>query len=761
MYYRFRIISLSIISLFAVSSYSGSAEPIWPAGLRPAIASGVASSSASAVSAQSAASASAKPFSGESAPRAAQISRDNPKPPLPTRNSTVKPDAAPSSLDQTKAELSLNFDQVPLPTFIQVLYGSVLRKPIVIDANLQKRTDLVSVRTGAPQTAAQIDKIARSLLKSYGIAIFESGGFYRAVADDEKQGYVAEISRSSSNPETPPSLRPVWHFVELESVKTSDVASTLKQVFNNRIEIREDSAKNALLISTQSGEMGAVLETLQILDQPLMRGRKSIRINPSYWSVDELVKRLSDILTAEGFAISNSPSGGAPIVMLPIGPINSIVVFATSDKVLQHVADWSIKLDQPTANAGGGYFSYPVRHTDAELLAKTLQELMNGAPVAATSGGAAPRASRVVVNKPTNTLIIQGSAEEFTRWMGLLKELDRPSKMVLIEATIAEVTLGDNLNLGIEWAFDNNNVVGGTLGGLGIGSAGLLLKYIKPGQVKAVINALANNNRAQIISSPRLMARNGESASINVGKEVPIITSQQSDSNTGVATGGVLQTIQYRQTGVQLKVRPVIHAGGRIDMEVMQEVSSPQQTTTGVSTTPTFATRRLDTRLTARDGRTIVLGGLMDQANEEGDAGIPYLKDIPVIGQAFRTNTSRSTRSELILLLTPYIIESDEDAEQITSALRENIGASLKVPRTGLETLAGIKATPVALSPLIMQPSSVNMLETSVAVMPLMPNETSITSQPMSTLTPDALPQAQIITDPELLEAIAQSKQPR
>ena len=301
-------------------------------------------------------------------------------------------------------------------------------------------------------------------------------------------------------------------------------------------------------------------------------------------------------------------------------------------------------------------------------------------PAGATVIGAAPRtrSSRVVVNAATNALIFQGGMEDYTSILNLLQQLDQPAKAALIEVTVAEVNLTDAQQLGVEWSLNNATLgksswVGGTLGNLGIGSGGLVLNSVNAaGRTRAAINALANSNRARVLSSPRIMARNGEAATIQVGQEVPVITSQQTTAATG--STGILQSVQYRNTGVILKVKPIIHAGDRIELEVSQEVSSAQSTTTGVASSPTISTRKVDTKLTLRDGATVLLGGLMSSNQTNGDSGIPFLKDVPAVGQLFRVNTDNTTRTELIVLITPYIISDDKDAQAITDAFRSRLG---------------------------------------------------------------------------------------
>ena len=203
------------------------------------------------------------------------------------------------------------------------------------------------------------------------------------------------------------------------------------------------------------------------------------------------------------------------------------------------------------------------------------------------------------------------------------------------------------------------------------------------GDPRALLTALASNNKIRILSNPSVMARNGEQATIQVGQEVPILTSQISNANTGTPTGGTgtLQTIQYRSTGVILKVKPVIHAGGRIEIEISQEVSAAQLNETGVNSSPVILTRKLDTKLSVSDGNTVLLGGLISEQSTKGHAGIPFLKDIPYIGAAFRTSMSESReRTELVILLTPYVVEDDFDARSITEAFRNQFSWAQPMP---------------------------------------------------------------------------------
>ena len=277
--------------------------------------------------------------------------------------------------------------------------------------------------------------------------------------------------------------------------------------------------------------------------------------------------------------------------------------------------------------------------------------------------------------------------------LSLLQELDKPARAALIEVTVAEVTLDNTTQMGVEWALVNSgaNIVGGTLGGialggglatssLGTGTKGLTIAQLgSAGDLRALLNLLATSTNANVLSSPRIVARSGEVATIQVGSEIPTISQQQTTAATA-GTTGLLSSVQYRKTGIILNVKPIIYAGDRIDLDVSQEVSDSSKV--GVAGSPIIDTRKIDTKLSLKDGTPVLLGGLISQKNSRSDIGVPLLKDIPLVGQLFRTNTDNNSKTELLILITPYIVADDHDATAITEAFRNQLGDWARSPAT-------------------------------------------------------------------------------
>lgn len=630
-------------------------------------------------------------------PSAAQerplVQKSLPKPPEAPAAAAAPATTPPPPTAASGDKILLNLENERLPAFIQVVFGNILKRSFTVAPQVAARTDLITVRAAAPQSREQVEDLARKVLLSYGVVTADlGGGVLRFVPNDAQTGILPEIQRGRAMPETPLAMRPVFQLIELSAVRNTDVSTWLKSIFGTRLTtVVDDPSRNAILITGSPEDVRAAMQAIAVLDQPSLRGRASLRLNPSLMSVDELARRLSELLTAQGYSVSTSASQAAPVLLFPVSTLNALFVFAVDPRMLDYVGKWADELEsRASGGSGPGYVSYQVKNTDAQGLAKVLQELLSSpAGIQQGQGGAAAAAAalggrRVVVNPTTNTLIVAGAGIDRAQILGLMRDLDRPARAVLIEVMVAEVRLTGGLTLGVEFAFTDTSssgtIVGGTLNNMGIGNAGLVVNFFNSaGALRARLNALATDNRARILSTPSIVARNGEQASVQVGDEVPIVTSNQttgssvSGGGVGQVTPSTLQTIQYRNTGVILRVRPTIFSDDRVDLDVVQEVSAARQTSTGVNISPTFSQRKVETKLTLREGSTVMLAGLISTQDSRAETGVPLLKDIPFLGQFFKNDQRTSERTELVVLITPYVISDDTDARAVTDAFRTRL----------------------------------------------------------------------------------------
>ncbi len=371
----------------------------------------------------------------------------------------------------------------------------------------------------------------------------------------------------------------------------------------------------------------------------------------------------------------------------------------------------------PTAGGDhAGYFVYNVRNTtaaelgglvsrasgqqDGSLLPANAGRLDDAGPAAARRGasgsglgssnglgsGSAPDGAgsggQIVIDNPGNRILFRGTRREYAQVLRLLNELDVPAKQVLVEITIAEVALTDETRFGVEWFFDrqltNGSIQGSTIGGSVREPGGLGITFARgfsQTSVTAALNAIATNQNLNILSTPRLLARSGGQAQILIGNDVPIITSQRAADIQSSGDTDILQTVQYRQTGVILNIRPVVLNDERIDIEIFQEVSSQQPNVTSAIGSPVISNRSITTRLTLREGMTAVLGGMIQDSQTMGQRGVPFMKDIPLIGRAFRTDSASNRKTELLILVTPRVLGEDRAVQDVTAVFGRSLNS--------------------------------------------------------------------------------------
>lgn len=351
---------------------------------------------------------------------------------------------------------------------------------------------------------------------------------------------------------------------------------------------------------------------------------------------------------------------------------------------------------------------------------------------------------RIIPDEENNLLVVVAPPHEWNIISRILTQLDIMPRQVLNEVLIAEIRLTDDLKYGIEFllgglpsqvqtstgtqttsgvpsgvlvAGSTPTNTTGTTGATDATSAGSAPATI-PGvnmvsgasaafttaggltfvaldtvnKLKGLINLLSAEGKVNILASPHIMASNNQEARIMIGEEVPILTSQ-SMPLISQTTSFQTSTVQYRNTGIILTVKPQINAKGLVTLDIAQEVSDAKGTTTGVGGTPTFTVRQAKTSLITADNQTVVLGGLIREDNTRTQAGIPGLRKMPVLGPLFGSDAISKQKTELIVLITPHIITNLEEGAHITHEMKEKVGLEEALPK---RQVPGSPATPTS-----------------------------------------------------------------
>ena len=294
------------------------------------------------------------------------------------------------------------------------------------------------------------------------------------------------------------------------------------------------------------------------------------------------------------------------------------------------------------------------------------------------SGGSAMPGVNITADTVNNSLVILATPQQYQTIRNALAELDITPLQVFLEAAIAEITLDDNLKFGVQYSFsDAHNTVTFTNNDQNTSIApevpGFSYIYTNGASIKIILSTIATKTHVNVISSPKVLVLNNQAASLQVGDRVPIVT-QQAISTIG-GNPPIVNSVQYQDTGVILKVTPRVNAGGLVLMDITQEVSDVINTTTSNIDSPTIQERKINSSVAVQDGETVALGGLIQDSRSRGRSGIPYLQDIPILGHLFGQTNNEDKRTELMVLITPHVVDNLEKARGITAELRRKMPA--------------------------------------------------------------------------------------
>ena len=590
----------------------------------------------------------------------------------------------------------LNFEQAPLNEVIHTILGDTLGLDYVIENQVPGE---ITLRTRSPVARDQLLPILESLLRNNNVLMI------RGPNDRFFISGSPNIRSTVPSYDSAPGTGFSNVIIPLQYISAVEMAEILKPVAKDDAFVRIDQGRNLLILAGTQLQLEGWLDIIATFDIDQLAG-KSVGIFPlSNSTVEEIFAELEHILAAAG------PDGGEGgisnmVRILPVERLNSILVVSPRAHYIATVQRWVEQLDSIEDAASEPILQvYPVRNGNAGQMANLLSVIYGGGTGGASAkGGVAPGMTqttsgsgsgsaaksrkapsgggsftlgddvRVVSDDFNNSLLVYATPYEYQKIERILRKLDVVATQVLIEASIVEVTLRDDLEYGLEWAFDNN--LGGGDSGRGLLDLGGGLtpqagfSYTitnSAGAVKAVLNALAQESLINVISTPSVMVLDNHTAHIHVGDQQPV------QSQTTVTNGGNVQnSITYKDTGVKLQVTPSVNDGGLVTLDIDQSVTDvgPVDAATRQRS---FLERTVSSRVAIRSGESVVLGGLIRDNETEGKSGVPLLMDIPLVGSLFSTTTQASTRTELLIFITPRVMESDQDLRDVNREMRSRM----------------------------------------------------------------------------------------
>lgn len=603
-----------------------------------------------------------------------------------------------------QGDITLNFINTDVKDVAKAVLGDYLKLNYEIGANVQ---GTVTIQTSQPLSRAQVLPVLEQALRLNGMAVVENRGIYKVVpmSDAQNVARVTAPGRQNANIGYGIDIVPVHY------VGAAEMAKLLEPIAPTAGIVHVDAARNVLIIEGTAEERQTLRDDVALFDADWLKGMSFAIFTPNYTDAEELTKELNQVLGG-----LNSPVAGL-MQLVPIQRLNAVLAISAQPKYLEQLRAWVNRLDRPGQGSDKRIYVYNVQNGRASDLAGTLGKLLFGSsgntagrsnrdtstssqsPSTATdksaspltgSGSAATTAEAVSVSgtaagigslsitadETNNALAILATPQQYGVLEAALRKLDASPLQVLLEAAIVEVTLTNDIKYGVQYFFQpdsQNQIVLTDSASASVVPAlpGFSYLFSNGSNIRVVLDALQAVTHIEVVSSPEVMVLNNQTANLEVGDRVPIVTAQAvATENTNAP---IVNSVEYEDTGVILKVTPRVNRGGMVMMDIDQEVSQVTTTTSSTIQSPTIQQRKISSSVAVQDGETIALGGLISDSRDQSRTGIPYLEEIPVLGNLFRDTGNKVTRTELMVLITPHVVDDVKKARKVTDELRHKL----------------------------------------------------------------------------------------
>ena len=612
-------------------------------------------------------------------------------------------------------DVSLNFEQAPLSEVMHAIMGDILQLDYVVDRPVQGQ---VTLRTRTPIPRGELLEVLESLLKANNALLIKGSDGRYLVTGSQGSRLSPEISNPASSDAGFSTI-----IVPLRYISATNMAEILQPVAEERSFVLVDNRRNILMLAGTRDQLDGWLDIVTTFDVDQLQGMSVGMFPLENSNVEDAAEALSAMLD----------SGGQEdlVRVVPVKRLNSLLIVTPRSHYLDTLGVWIERLDSvPDSKFEKRIFVYPVQNTSARRISELLNGLyadelgvvttmesgadggggvapgMSGESIGGGSSGVSAGSNnderdmggkimsigamsdsrgpsmmedvRVVADDDNNALMIYSTGKQFDMIKTALEQLDTVATQVIIEASILEVSLNDSLEYGLEWTFSNGlnsdnegtgilSAVGGPLSAAN--GAGFSYTVANAaGNIKAVLNALAKESLLNVISTPSVMVLDNNTAFIHVGDQVPIISEQSTGLNVD---DRITQSVTYKDTGVQLEVTPSVNAGGLVTMDIQQSVTDVGPQVEGQQ--PTFLERSIMSRVSVRSGQSVVLGGLIRENASNAESGIPFLQDLPWVGSLFGSTKKGNRRTELLVIITPRALVSENDLREVSEEMRAQI----------------------------------------------------------------------------------------
>ncbi len=603
----------------------------------------------------------------------------------------------PEKHPQQRQKIVLNFEKADIHEVTHQIFGQILKVNYVVDPSL--RMPVTFYLEGQYSNSELLNLIAQ-IYSAHGVDVVLKNGIYHIQLTSRTRGGGLQLI-SPDDLKSDGGAKPGICLYRLQFLGAKQAQNLIKPFISPNRPVVVEPATNTLIVVDSIENIRTLVEMLHILDVNIFNemGIEIVKLNflsprEAADAFDAIAKKLSP--TYKDMITRN-------LVVFPMDRISSVILVSPDEQILQTAREWLKALDTEGENAGEQFYVYFVQNGLAKNIVDILKAVFTNSSSAAeshltqhivkstekipetqpkTTGAEGVSAQlrgkiSIIADETNNAIIVKALPEDYAKIKKAIESLDVLPRAVLIEMLIAEITLNDEIQYGVEWFLKNKGMdIGGYKGqysltqdygvpfnkdfDLGTAATKGLSFYWGSigGDISALIHLLSTYTHFNVLSAPTLIATDNQKATITVGGSTPIISQQSIDT----AGNTLVNTVQYVDTGIILNVTPHINAGGLVRLEIEQTIRNAVKNSVSGIDSPEFTERKISTTLLAKDGSTVVIGGIIQQRSNSTRNGIPFLSRIPIIAPLFSSTTTKADRTELLLAITPKIIDHTENA---------------------------------------------------------------------------------------------------
>lgn len=619
---------------------------------------------------------------------------------------------------------SINLDGADVKDVSKLVLSETLGLNYILDSRVQGNITLSSIR---PMTQTEMLSAFEAALHLIGAALVHQGDIYKVIPQQEVvDGEMGTLRRAQPGAAAVPGFGVT--VIPLRYVAPAAMLELLDSFVAHSGSVRANKVGNMLLVRGSGEERQQLVDVVLSFDVDWMKSQTASVAILNNSNPAEIAAKLQSI-----FAEDTSIAGDNAIKVVPLERLNGVVIIANSRDKVRRALKWVSRLDRGSTTETN-YYVYYVQNGSSVNLAKILNATFleksvdavvtsqvdpgleganlatseqplptvtaPGTPQQGKAQSSAPdtvdtatdksvtnlpktdltSGTRITPNPDNNTLVIRATPQVYAKILSTLKQIDKQAVQVMVNATIAEVSINNNLQYGVQAYLRSHNIAIGFQSSSTATSMSIAPKL--PGlnfligdlvDPSVVLEALSAVTSVKVVSSPSVLVLENEAAIIKVGNSVPI-TVQQQQSNQ--SNSNVINSIEYRDAGVILKVKPRVNARGIVTMTISQELSSvinTNATSTSSAPTPSFSQRTISSTVSVPSSQTILLGGLISGQETKEKSSIPGVNQVPIIGDLIGHTQNANTRNELIVFITPQVIQDAKDASHVSEELREKM----------------------------------------------------------------------------------------